>query len=144
MGRKSRFFIFMTAVSVLFIASSPGLVYAQTATPLPDSVSTACGCCCCCLPVFFALIIILITGLVSLRVIAGNKPPASSPVPPSYRPPAGPQSTGASQTVVQSTVVYKEKEIIREVVKVPCDYCGSLVDVSSQHCPSCGAPFKSR
>jgi RNA polymerase subunit RPABC4/transcription elongation factor Spt4 len=40
--------------------------------------------------------------------------------------------------------VYKEKEIIREIVKVPCDYCGSLVDVTSEHCPGCGAPFKSR
>jgi hypothetical protein len=140
MARKSRFFIFMTAASVLLVAASAGLAYAQTVTPLPEGVATACSCCCCCLPVFFALIIILLTGLVSLRVIAGNKPPASSPAPSFPRPPARPAGT----PFVRSTVVYKEKEIIREVVKVPCDYCGSLVDVSSQNCPSCGAPFKSR
>jgi rubrerythrin len=40
----------------------------------------------------------------------------------------------------QAHVIYKEKETIREVVKVPCKYCGTLVDVTSPKCPSCGAP----
>lgn len=35
-----------------------------------------------------------------------------------------------------------EREIIREVVKVPCRYCGTLVDITKSHCPSCSAPFK--
>jgi rubrerythrin len=39
-------------------------------------------------------------------------------------------------------VIYKEKEIIREVVKVPCEYCGTLVEVTNPKCPSCGAPLK--
>lgn len=32
------------------------------------------------------------------------------------------------------------REIIREVVKVRCRFCGNLMDESQPHCPSCGAP----
>lgn len=35
-----------------------------------------------------------------------------------------------------------EREIVREVVKVPCKYCGSLVDLAKGTCPNCGAPLK--
>ncbi|HXQ48536.1 MAG TPA: hypothetical protein VN842_01975 [Thermoplasmata archaeon] len=31
-------------------------------------------------------------------------------------------------------------EIVREVVKVRCRFCGNLMDVSAVHCPACGAP----
>ena len=30
--------------------------------------------------------------------------------------------------------------IVREVVKVRCVYCGSLMNLSEKHCPECGAP----
>jgi hypothetical protein len=39
---------------------------------------------------------------------------------------------------VQQTYV---KETIREVVKVPCKYCGHLNETTWQNCPSCGAPL---
>ena len=38
-------------------------------------------------------------------------------------------------------VVY-QKETIKEVVKIPCSYCGTLVENTATKCPSCGAPFK--
>ena len=34
------------------------------------------------------------------------------------------------------------KEIVREVVKYPCPYCSVLIEVTSNRCPSCGAPQK--
>jgi DNA-directed RNA polymerase subunit RPC12/RpoP len=37
----------------------------------------------------------------------------------------------------QSTV--KEKEIIREIVKIRCPYCGGLYDENMDKCPNCGA-----
>lgn len=40
----------------------------------------------------------------------------------------------------QPQVIYKE--VIKEVVKVPCKYCGSLIDITGQKCPNCGAPIK--
>lgn len=38
--------------------------------------------------------------------------------------------------------VIHEKEIIKEIVKVPCRYCGTLIENTSERCPSCGAPLK--
>jgi hypothetical protein len=35
--------------------------------------------------------------------------------------------------------VIREKEILREVVMIPCKYCGSLMDQTLTACPSCGA-----
>ena len=38
--------------------------------------------------------------------------------------------------------VIKEKEIIKEVVKIKCPYCGALVDQGVDRCPNCGAPLR--
>ncbi|MBS7649229.1 hypothetical protein KEJ17_06290, partial [Candidatus Bathyarchaeota archaeon] len=35
--------------------------------------------------------------------------------------------------------VIKEKEVIREVVMVPCKYCGTLFPQTETICPHCGA-----
>ena len=37
------------------------------------------------------------------------------------------------------SVVYREKETIREIVRRPCPYCGTLVENTATFCPSCGA-----
>lgn len=36
-------------------------------------------------------------------------------------------------------VVSREREIIREIVKIRCTYCGKLYDERSGRCPHCGA-----
>lgn len=38
--------------------------------------------------------------------------------------------------------VVKEKEIVREVVMIPCSYCRTLMPQMSTFCPSCGARRK--
>jgi hypothetical protein len=38
--------------------------------------------------------------------------------------------------------IVREKEIIREIVKMPCAYCGALVEITAVKCSTCGAPFK--
>jgi hypothetical protein len=35
--------------------------------------------------------------------------------------------------------VIKEKEVIREVVMIPCKYCGALMPQTETACPNCGA-----
>jgi hypothetical protein len=35
--------------------------------------------------------------------------------------------------------VVREKEIVREVVMIPCKYCQSLMDQTLTACPNCGA-----
>jgi hypothetical protein len=36
--------------------------------------------------------------------------------------------------------VYKEREIIREIVKVRCRHCGTLFEERLGKCPQCGSP----
>ena len=38
-----------------------------------------------------------------------------------------------------SQPVIREKEIVREVVMIPCKYCGALMDQTVTVCPNCGA-----
>jgi hypothetical protein len=40
--------------------------------------------------------------------------------------------------------VIREKEIVREIVRVPCAYCGLLMDITNIKCPNCGAPINRR
>jgi len=50
-------------------------------------------------------------------------------------------SNAAELQVVQPTAqaVVKEKEIVRQVVMIPCKYCGALMDQLATVCPNCGA-----
>ena len=36
--------------------------------------------------------------------------------------------------------IYKEREIIREIVKIRCRNCGTLFEEKANRCPHCGAP----
>ncbi len=47
----------------------------------------------------------------------------------------------AAETLKSSGITYQAKETIKEIVKVPCKYCGSLVEVTDRACVSCGAPL---
>jgi hypothetical protein len=46
------------------------------------------------------------------------------------------------QQVAQSQQPTYVKEVVREIVKYPCPYCNSLIEVTSSRCPICGAPQK--
>jgi hypothetical protein len=48
-------------------------------------------------------------------------------------------ATAAAPNANSPQVVYHEREVIREVVKIPCRYCGTLNDQLSMKCASCGA-----
>jgi len=42
-------------------------------------------------------------------------------------------------TAPSASPIIKEKEIIREVVMIPCKYCGALMPQTDTACPHCGA-----
>jgi Na+/H+ antiporter NhaC len=42
------------------------------------------------------------------------------------------------QTTSENQPIIKEKEIIREKVKIRCLYCGNLCDEKLDNCPNCG------
>lgn len=41
-------------------------------------------------------------------------------------------------TTPDSQQTVKETEIIREIVKIRCSYCGNLYDETEDKCPHCG------
>ena len=53
----------------------------------------------------------------------------------------GPVEVARPQPVIKETII-KEKEIIREIVRLPCKYCGTLVNQIEIKCPNCGGNLK--
>jgi hypothetical protein len=46
------------------------------------------------------------------------------------------------QILFGSESITREKEIVKEIVKVPCRYCGTLTEITAAKCDNCGAPLK--
>jgi len=46
------------------------------------------------------------------------------------------------ESVEEGAVVVKEREIIREIVKIRCPYCNNLYDEKYDKCPHCGGKRK--
>jgi hypothetical protein len=46
------------------------------------------------------------------------------------------------EQVAQQSQPICTKEVVREIVKYPCPYCNSLIEITSSRCPICGAPQK--
>gem|GEM_PF-818595 len=90
----------------------------------------------------------LIYGLFAKKTIPPPPPPtAYYPTPtPSYSPiPAQQPSSQAQPSPFPSPIesgaptVIREKETIREIVMIPCKYCGTLMSQTATSCPHCGA-----
>lgn len=47
----------------------------------------------------------------------------------------------AAETLTLLGVTVHIGETVKEIVKVPCKYCGSLVEVTDRACDACGAPL---
>jgi hypothetical protein len=55
------------------------------------------------------------------------------------RPDAASRTAEIQVTPPSAQPVIREKEIVREVVMIPCKYCSSLMDQTLTCCPNCGA-----
>ena len=55
------------------------------------------------------------------------------------RPDATSRTAEIQVTPPSAQPVIREKEIVREVVMIPCKYCSSLMDQALTCCPNCGA-----
>jgi hypothetical protein len=70
---------------------------------------------------FFALIFIAVVVSIILKIVRAIKSGRLN------------SSSLADQPEV------REREIIREIVKIKCPYCGQLYDQKEDKCPNCGA-----
>lgn len=93
---------------------------------------------------YFALGFLLI-GAIALSAIYAvtrrrnkNSLPKRSPTP--YFPPPSPSSSTPFQSKIDLGSKPPEQVVIRDVTKVNCKYCGTLIPSTAERCPYCGAP----
>ncbi len=92
------------------------------------------------LVVIVVVVVIVIVAILAARSRRTRLPqhsyggaPAFGPAPPPMGAPPSVHLTPSGEPAVQQIV-------IRETVKVPCRYCGTLIDSTATVCPNCGAP----
>jgi hypothetical protein len=91
-----------------------------------------------------AVVVIVVVVIVVVVVLLARRRPRRAPLP---RHPSGP-GAGAMPTYGAPPPVHLipgdqpavQQVVIRETVKVPCRYCGTLMDSTATVCPKCGAP----
>jgi len=94
--------------------------------------------------IVIAIVAVVVIIVVVVVIAVARRRPSRTPIPrhpaasaagtmPSYGPPPPVQLIPGGQPAIQQVV-------IRETVKVPCRYCGTLMDSTATVCPQCGAP----
>lgn len=48
----------------------------------------------------------------------------------------------AAETLKRLGIKFANRDVVKEIVKAPCKYCGTLVEVTCSKCISCGAPLQ--
>lgn len=110
----------------LFLAVVGAALWSTCSSSVPVTGSTS-GCSGFALPLFLGIVLVVL-GIVVLALQLGRRTTRIQQAPdPSVPPPL------IRPVVIQQTVE-------KEVVKVRCQYCGNLFDVTAKTCPSCGAP----
>ena len=80
--------------------------------------------------ILFGLLVIIVVAAVVIR--RGRRLPKHT-----YYRDMGPAPPSVDLTPKQPPA---QQIVIKEVVKVKCQYCGALIDSTAQRCPFCGAP----
>lgn len=115
--------------------TSTSFPLSSVAAPAPPSTAAAASL----LPwITLAVVVVVVVLLVVFFAVRRRSPalprhPSASGTMPAYAPPPPIYLVPRDQPAVQQVVV-------REVVKVPCRFCGTLIESTVTNCPNCGAP----
>ena len=105
--------------------------YALTAAPAPSTPGSS-------PPLLFLALAALLIGLLIILIVAAIVIRRSRRLPKHpYSQYMGPAPPTVDLTPKQPPA---QQIVIKEVVKVKCQYCGALIDSTVQRCPFCGAP----
>jgi hypothetical protein len=88
---------------------------------------------------YIAALVLLLVVVVILIYAFSRRSGRTLPEHPSQHqyPPPGPPPEDIDLTPKQPPV---QQIVIKEIVKVKCQYCGALIDSTAEVCPICGAP----
>jgi hypothetical protein len=134
-----------TLSDLLYVTST---TYTLTAAAAPPSASTSSsGSGTSTLEIVAVVVILLIIVIIVVALLLRSRSHSRLPKHPpsgavSYAPPPMPSWTGAPPPVnlTPSQQPPVQQVVLREVVKVNCQYCGALMDSTARDCPNCGAP----
>lgn len=102
--------------------------YALTAASAPSTGT----------PLLYVALAVLLVGLLVILIVAAVVIRRSRKLPKhTYIQDMGPAPPTVDLTPKQPPA---QQIVIKEVVKVKCQYCGALIDSTVQRCPFCGAP----
>lgn len=109
------------------------------ASPPPAAAASSTG-----VPILLVIVLAVVVVVILLIIVYALRRRSRPALPrhptaqipgtlPSYAPPPAINLIPRDQPPVQQVV-------IRETVKVPCRFCGTLIDSTATNCPNCGAP----
>jgi hypothetical protein len=87
-----------------------------------------------------AIVVLLVVVVLALRGRGQRRPLPEHPLRPS--PPPAPPPSAPWESEVNLGSKPAEQVVIREVAKVNCRYCGTLIPTTADKCPYCGGPRK--
>jgi hypothetical protein len=134
-----------TLSDLLYVTSTTYTLTPAAAPPSPPASSSGSGTST--LEVVAVVVILLILVIIVVALLLRSRSHSRLPKHPpsgavSYAPPPMPAWTGAPPPVnlTPSQQPPVQQVVLREVVKVNCQYCGALMDSTARACPNCGAP----
>ncbi len=83
-------------------------------------------------------LVVIIAAYAAARKRRGRETLPKHPYPPTSPPPSPPSTPFPSNVDLGSKP--PEQVVIKEVAKVNCKYCGTLIPTTADRCPYCGAP----
>jgi len=126
----------------LYVTSTSYPLTAATAPPGQTTSSTSQGATGA-FPWYLGYLAVGILLVVAIAIYAATRRRGKEPLPkrspPPYVPPSGPPST-AFESKIDLGSKPPEQVVIRDVAKVNCKYCGTLIPSTADTCPYCGGP----
>jgi hypothetical protein len=125
-----------TYIDTLYVTSTSYPLLAGTAPPatIASTLLPYLG-------IIVPFVILLLLIVIVVLFVRGRR--RRAPLPEHSRPPPGspPQpSSGPWESRIDLGSRPPEQVVIRDVAKVNCRYCGTLIPTTADHCPYCGAP----
>jgi hypothetical protein len=89
---------------------------------------------------YLVLAVIFIIFVVAIAVYASRRRRRMDTIPEHSPTPLGAPLTGTSESRIDLGSRPPEQVVIRDVAKVNCKYCGTLIPTTTDRCPYCGGP----
>ncbi len=131
-----------TYTDALYVTSTSYALALASSTSASVATSTTTGSSGSSPYLLYLAVIVIVVLLIMVVYLAARRGRRSRLPKHPYSPQTPPPSPPPSETKVDLGSRPPEQVVIREVAKVNCAYCGTLIPTTAETCPVCGAPRK--